>query len=429
MKVVSLFSGALGLDLGLEKAGFKLAVAVECDPVAAQTIRLNRPRLPLIEDRLENISTRQILKKAGIKRGDGFIVVGGPSCQAFSTAGRRASVQDPRGAMFREFIRVVRESRPRFFVMENVRGLLSAAIEHRPLNKRGPGNRRLSPRERLGSAFKLVTRELRRLNYYVTFDLLNAADYGVPQVRQRLIFLGSRDGEQVCLPPPTHGANDAEGRKKWVTLRDAIGGVQDRRPTYLPFHSEREQLFRLVPEGGNWRNLPKSKQRIAIGAAYDSWGGRNGFLRRLSWEKPSPALMTMPDGGATCLGHPSEHRPLSLEEYRRIQQFPESWQFAGTLRQQYRQIGNAVPIGLGEAVGMAIRSTMRSRRKPIPRCAIECRNVDLLKRLNRTKTTVLNPPRMRNNPDVAAVRKWLKDLPRERSDGHAYASAGLRALL
>jgi DNA (cytosine-5)-methyltransferase 1 len=139
LPIISLFSGALGLDLGLEQAGFKLTVAVECNRFAADTIRTNRPDVFLFERRIEEISTREILDAAGLKAGDPFVLTGGPSCQAFSTAGLRGSMSDPRGVMFREFLRVVREAKPRFFVMENVKGVLSAAIRHRPLNRRGPG--------------------------------------------------------------------------------------------------------------------------------------------------------------------------------------------------------------------------------------------------------------------------------------------------
>ncbi len=141
--VISLFSGALGLDLGLEQAGFELRVAVECNRFAVDTIKVNRPQLPIVEKRIEETTTAEILEKANLRAGEATVVTAGPSCQAFSTAGRRGSIGDPRGRLFREFLRVVREARPRFFVMENVRGVLSAAIRHRPLNKRGPGFPRL----------------------------------------------------------------------------------------------------------------------------------------------------------------------------------------------------------------------------------------------------------------------------------------------
>src|SRR5438128_9050566 len=120
--VISLFSGALGLDLGLERAGFRICVAVDCNRFAAETIRRNRPEIPVIDRPIEKVSTEEILKAAGLRAGEPVVITGGPSCQAFSTAGQRGSLSDPRGVMFREFLRVVREARPKFFVMENVRG-------------------------------------------------------------------------------------------------------------------------------------------------------------------------------------------------------------------------------------------------------------------------------------------------------------------
>jgi DNA (cytosine-5)-methyltransferase 1 len=393
--VISLYSGALGLDLGLEAAGFRVAVAVECSDVAVQTIRANRPRLPTIHRRIENVSTREILSAAGLRPGQATIVSAGPGCQAFSTAGKRRSFRDPRADMFKEFVRVVREARPRFFVMENVRGLLSAARRHRPLDKRGPGHRRLAHDERLGSAFRHVVSQFKRLGYRVTFDLLNAADYGVPQTRQRLIFIGSRDGEPVTIPEATHAANGSGAREPWLTLRQAFAGLRQGTPEYHEFPPRTRRYIRRVPAGGDWRDLPRKMQRRALGSAFRSWGGRVGFYRRLSWNKPSPSLVTNPTMTATTLGHPAKLRPLSIREYARIQQFPDDWQFRGSVRQKYEQIGNAVPVGLAKAIGGSIRGAMRGARNGSKRGVVECTNLNLLVRLHRTPTTILNPPRMR----------------------------------
>lgn len=395
LPIISLYSGALGLDLGLEAAGFRLAVAVECSDCAASTIKRNRPRLPLIKRRIEDVPTKEILAAAGLKRGQAAIVSAGPSCQVFSTAGKRRSFNDPRGRMFQEFVRVVREARPRFFVMENVRGLLSAARLHRPLNQRGPGHQKLSRDERLGSAFQHVVTQFRRLGYRVSFDLLNAADYGVPQTRQRVVFIGSRDGEPVRIPEGTHSPCGEDGRKPWVTLRASLKGLRQGRPEFHEFPPRLKRYIALVPAGGDWRDLPRRLQRRAMGSAFDSWGGRVGFFRRLSWAKPSPSLVTNPTMTATTLGHPTSIRPLSVKEYARIQQFPDGWEFSGSIRQKYEQIGNAVPVGLAKVIGRAIRTAMDCAKNPKKRGAIECTNLRLLVRLHRTPTTILNPPRMR----------------------------------
>jgi DNA (cytosine-5)-methyltransferase 1 len=398
----------MGLDLGLERAGFVTRVAVECNGDAVQTLKINRPELPVISRKIENVTTAEILEIADLRRGEATVVTGGPSCQPFSTAGRRGSVGDPRGVMFEEFCRVVREARPRFFVMENVTGVLSAAVSHRPLSRRGPGHPILAPEEELGSALLMILRELGSLGYHVIFDVLNAADYGVPQRRQRVLFLGSRDNERLVIPAPTHAETPKAERSGWRTLRDAVSSLNDDSPLY-PNLTEREQRFlRLVPQGGNWRDLPVNVRAEAMGAAYHSWGGRVGFCRRLSWDRPAPALTTVPDGRATMLCHPTELRPLSVREYARLQQFPDTWKFEGSLYSLYRQIGNAFPLGVGEAVGRALRATMRRRTRVVGRGVVACASERLLNRLACGYRTRLNPPRLRCAGTEGKVRAWTE---------------------
>lgn len=421
--VISLFSGAMGLDLGLEEAGFRVVVAVECDPQAVATIQRNRPGLQVIHKRIEEVTTEEILNRAGLEPGGDFIVAGGPSCQAFSTAGRRESLGDSqgRGGLFREFARVIDEARPRFFVMENVRGLLSAAIKHRPLKERGPGYPPLHPDEELGSALRLVTSELKSLQYHVVFDLLNAADFGVPQTRQRLVFIGSRDGESIRAPKPTHNESGSNGFPKWANLRTALEGLNEKEPAFYNFAPGKERYLKLIPEGGNWRDLPEQVKREALGKAFDSWGGRSGFFRRLAWDKPSPALTTRPDSKATVLCHPTELRPLTVGEYARIQQFPDGWDFAGSVREQYKQVGNAVPIGLGKAVGQAICIAMQTKKEPLELGVVVCHNPGLLRSLSKAHITRLNPPRMRKDQTQEALAEWFGDRKRLRADGGLYA--------
>jgi len=360
--IVSLFSGAMGLDVGLERAGFSVRVTLEINKVALETVRLNRPHLPVISKSIRKTPSQEILREAGLRKGQITVLSAGPCCQSFSTVGSRGSLSDDRGSLFREFCRVVRETRPRFFVMENVKGILSAAVRHRPLDKRGPGFPTLHKDEQFGSALKRIKSQLARLGYYVVFGLVNAADYGVPQKRWRVFFIGSRDGEDICIPPPTHcdtAQRSAENNlRDWVTLRQALKGVQARR--WLPFADDRLELLRHLKAGQNWRSLPRSLHREALGAAFKSWGGRSGFCRRLRWDEPTPTITTAPDGRATMLCHPTVIRPLSVEECAAIQQFPKDWEFAGKVSGQYVQIGNAVPLGLGAAIGRALKRTMRS---------------------------------------------------------------------
>lgn len=413
--VISLFSGAMGLDLGLEKAGFQVALTLEIDKSAIETIKLNRPDLPRIEKPIAEVPTDEILKKAGLKARDVAIVSGGPCCQSFSTVGQRRSISDPRGGLFRDFCRVVQEIRPRFFVMENVKGILSAAVRHRPLDERGSGFPPLAPDEEFGSALKEILRELAALRYYVVYGLLNSADFGVGQKRHRVIFIGSRDGEDIGLPHPTHSDpahrnGNSNGLLEWVTLREALQNVEARE--WINFKEHRLKLLRLVKPGQNWRALPPEFHEKALGGAFDSWGGRSGFCRRLAWDHPSPALTTAPNGRATTLCHPDEDRPLSVEECAALQQFPKEWKFEGRVAHKYMQIGNAVPLGLGHAIGKVLRAIMRRTSQtdhvyPGRRGKVLCGDPELEKRLANRKKTQLHPARLRKDPDPKAAREWL----------------------
>lgn len=423
--VISLFSGAMGLDLGLEAAGLRIAVALERDAFPVATIRRNRPSLPLVDSPVEDVTSPDLLAVAGLRAGSVFAVVGGPSCQVFSTAGRRQSLDDPRSTMFDHFVRVVRETRPEFFVMENVRGLLSAAVRHRPLGQRGPGFPPLAEEEELGSAFQVVAKTLRGLGYYCVFDVLNAADYGVPQTRQRLVIIGSRDGKRIRMPEPTHDRAGKDGLPKWRTLGDALKGLAEDEAEYYLFCPAKARYLKLVPEGGNWRQLPDQLKRDALGRAFESWGGRSGFFRRLSRERPSPALTTRPDSKATTLCHPTELRPLTVAEYARIQQFPDDWVFEGSVRKKYEQVGNAVPLGLGEALGRALLAASEEEPDEKLLGRFETFNLDLLSKLARRPRTIVNPPRMRKDDEKNTISDWHGDGERMRDDAFEYVPAEL----
>lgn len=410
--VISLFSGALGLDLGLERAGFGVRAAVEADRRAAATIRTNRPELPLLEARLEHITPAALQRAARLGRARPTLVTGGPSCQSFSTAGHRRSLDDDRGNLFRYFVDVVRELKPRFFVMENVPGVLSAAVRHRPLAERGPGFSTLHPDEQHGSAIRLILSELRALDYYVIFGVLNAADFGAAQRRTRLIFLGSRDGEDLRLPQPTHAAKPSRDLAPWATLREALDGLDDPEPAFAALSPNVINLMKDVPAGGNWRDLPAKVQRKAMGKAADSWGGRSGFYRRLSWDAPTPALTTNPVSRATMFVHPDLGRPLSVREYARVQGFPDDWTFEGGVRDQYVQIGNAVPLAVSEAIGRELARLIDADVKPVRarRGVVACTDPGLVKRFNARPRTVLNPQRMRTVKGLTEARKWMSEL-------------------
>lgn len=357
---ISLFSGAFGLDLGLELAGFHTVSVVEKDRDAAKTIALNRPHLheSAVPRQIEKVTTQDLLEEGGrvlglgraLQPGEVDLVAGGAPCQPFSTAGKRASVLDPRGSLFMDFIRVVREAQPRFFVMENVKGLLSAAIKHRPIEQREAGYPPLEPDEQPGAALKVVLAEMHGLGYNVVYNLLEAADYGVPQNRERVVFIGCRDGDSITFPLATH-SKYGKSLPKWRTLRDALMGLVDQNLEFTPYSESRLKYLRMLKEGQNWKYLPEKVKKEAMGGAYESSGGKVGFYRRLSWDKPSPTVTTSPQQKATDMCHPVELRPLSVREYARIQTFPDDWIFSGSISSKYRQIGNAVPVLLAKEIG------------------------------------------------------------------------------
>jgi len=348
-KAISLFSGGMGLDLGLEKAGIDVRLCVDSDKFCCETIRMNRPDIPVFEGKIEDYSSKQLLSAAKLRSTEVFLVHGGPPCQAFSTAGGRKSLQDIRGNCILEFIKKVVEIRPKYFIMENVRGLLSAAVF-----PAADGRKPTLPEEMPGSVLRYILSLLKEAGYTISFALFDSANYGVPQKRERVIFFGNRGDKRIPLPRPTHSKDGLTTRKKWVSLREAFKKLNGEAHEYVKFSENRLKYYRLLTSGQNWRDLPEELQEEAMGASYHLGGGKTGFYRRLSWDEPSPTLVTRPNMPATDLCHPEELRPLSVQEYKAIQQFPHDWIFAGNIVEQYKQIGNAVPVGLGCVAGKTI---------------------------------------------------------------------------
>ena len=356
---LSFFSGCLGLDLGLEKAGIHQLLACDFDKHCRNTISANRPDLPVIDD-LNKFEASDIRKIAGLKKNQRpTLIVGGPPCQAFSTAGKRQGFTDPRGNVFLKYIQMIEDLKPDYAVIENVRGLLSAALKHRPTDQRGKGFPALTDDELPGGALFYVLNWLNRIGYATSFNLYNAANHGVPQVRERVILVAARNGKRVPYIVPSHSNVASYGLPSWVTFRSAVDGLNEKDMEYLKFDEERLRFYRMLKDGQYWKHLPSvALQQEALGKSYFSGGGKTGFFRRLAWDKPSPTLVTSPTMPATDLAHPKEDRPLSIQEYKRIQQFPDNWILKGNLVAQYKQVGNAVPVGLGEALGRTLINHM-----------------------------------------------------------------------
>lgn len=368
MDAISLFSGAMGLDLGIEKAGFNIRACVEMDKWAVQTIRANT-NIPVIDRDINTVSTDELLSVANLTKQDVTLVFGGPPCQAFSTAGKQRGLADFRGNVVIQFIRVVSEILPPYFIMENVRGLMSAKLNYIPLEYLEYDNIKTIK----GSVLQLITNEFKKLGYNISYALLDAANYGVPERRERLVIIGHL-GDRIPIPSPTHSKDGSFETKKWNTLRDAIGDLEDREDLhFIPLRQKSLPYLQMLSEGQNWRDLPPAVAREAMGKAYELSGGKTGFYRRLKYDEPSPTLVTSPTMPATLLCHPTKLRPLSIEEYARIQQFPDNWVFQGRIETVYKQIGNAVPIGLGYAIGKQLMNYILGQvdlneeaRNPIP---------------------------------------------------------------
>ncbi len=391
-KTLSLFSGGMGLDLGLEASGrFTTIACIEKESSFCETIRTNQDagrldkRLKVIEADISTLNPKDVLQELHINPSEIDVIVGGPPCQSFSTAGRRGTTQDPRGTLLWDFLRFVEYVRPKMFLMENVRGLLSAALKHRPIaerpNKGGPP---LTKEEEPGSVVRLFAKDLAYLEsvgYHLDIFEVNAVNYGAPQLRERVLFVGNRYGKLIDFPAPTHGVDktsqngkqgDLFGKTKlipWKTLGDAIKGLEDNSPVVLDFSPRKKKFLSMVPTGSNWRSLPEEMQKESMGKAWYAKGGRSGWWRRLSFDLPCPTLVTMPNHASTSLCHPTETRALSIKEYARIQEFPDNWIFVGTIAQQYAQVGNAVPTRLGLVAGNVISkeldNVIKSELSPI----------------------------------------------------------------
>ena len=376
----------MGLDVGLAQVSrFKLLACIEKIRPFCDTIRLNQKegRLPenlIIEEAdIKNVDAAELRRRLGIKKGELDVLVGGPPCQTFSTAGRRASLQDARGTLIWDYLRFVEEFEPRVFLMENVRGILSASISHRKIKDRPEnGGSPLEPEEEAGCVVRLFCEDLERATkgkYHMDCYEVNSVNYGAPQIRERALFIGNRLGVVIDFPNPTHcpghaleeattqpqaefGFSVSPTLKPWATLRDAIENLSEKTPEVMDFSPRKKSFLSQVPEGSNWRSLPENIQKESMGKAWLAKGGRSGWWRRLTFDLPCPTLVTMPNHASTSLCHPTETRALSLKEYARIQEFPDDWKFSGSTSQKYAQVGNAVPVRLASIAGKVIAEAL-----------------------------------------------------------------------
>lgn len=324
-KVLELFAGAGGLAVGLEKAGLKCAVLNEIDKFACATLRKNRPNWNLLEGDVKDFHFTEYKGKIDV-------VTGGFPCQAFSYAGKKLGLADARGTLFYEYARVVNEVRPPICLGENVRGLLS---------------------HENGKTLLGMISILDEIGYnMVPVRVLKAINYKVPQKRERLILVGIRKDITINFEYP-------KPHKKVYNLEDALkkGELFEcnvPKSIGAKYPKRKKEVLNLVPPKGYWRDLPLDLQKEFLGGSYYLGGGKTGIARRIGWDEPCLTLTCSPAQKQTERCHPEETRPFTVREYARIQTFPDDWEFVGSLAQQYKQIGNAVPVNLATEVGYSI---------------------------------------------------------------------------
>jgi DNA (cytosine-5)-methyltransferase 1 len=324
---IELFAGAGGLALGLEKAGFENILLNEVDKHACATLRHNRPDWNVVEQSIDDVDFTPYAGKIDV-------LSGGFPCQAFSYAGKGRGFEDTRGTLFFEFARAVKEVQPKVLVGENVRGLLNHDS---------------------GRTLETIKHTIAELGYALVPErVLKAIHYGVPQKRERILLVAIRQDLADALKF-TWPAENA----RVYTVRDALkkGDLFDCDVPLSEgqaYAKRKKEILGMVPEGGCWRHLPDDIQREYMKASYFLGGGKTGMARRLAWDEPSLTLTCAPAQNQTERCHPSETRPLTVREYARIQTFPDDWAFVGSISQQYKQIGNAVPVNLAFAVGRSL---------------------------------------------------------------------------
>jgi len=327
-KSIELFAGGGGLAVGIEQAGIECLALNEVDKWAAQTLRQNRPNWNVIEDDIKNVSFSEY-------KGQVDLVTGGFPCQAFSYAGKKLGLNDARGTLFYEFARVVQETMPPICVGENVRGLL---------NHEG------------GKTIQGMLSVLDEIGYNVLPPrILKAIFYNVPQKRERIIIVGVR--KDICqdyfeFPKPYNRIYNLKDALRKGDLFDCDVPISKGSP----YPQSKKDVLELVPPGGYWRNLPLDIQKEYMGKSFYLGGGKTGMARRISWDEPSLTLTCSPAQKQTERCHPDETRPFTIREYARIQTFPDDWEFFGSISQQYKQIGNAVPVNMAKEIGYSIVS-------------------------------------------------------------------------
>lgn len=370
---IDLFAGAGGLAEGFRQAGFRCLVANDFDKSAGETFAAAFPEAQFIPGPIQDISHAKMLDVAGLKRGELDVLVGGPPCQAFSIYNHQRGMHDERSGMFREYLRIVKGLLPRAVVMENVTGITS--IEE-------------------GKAVDEIHAALKKLGYSVEHRVLKAEEYGVPQERRRIFFVGVRDSDTIHWPQPTHNGKASDslfsesGREPFVTVWDAIGDLPklaieegDEVAEYsAAAQSDYQRLMRKgsrklfnhvapflapinlqrlkhIPPGGSWRDIPHNLLPAGMKTARRS--DHTKRYGRLEKTGLASTILTKCDLHWGAFIHPNQERTLTVREAARCQSFPDRFRFQGARVDQFRQVGNAVPPLLAKAVAQSVAAMLK----------------------------------------------------------------------
>lgn len=315
---IEVCAGAGGLSMGLIKSGFVPLLLNDNNNDCCKTLKQNHHEVKIECAPMDKIDYTPYVNKVDL-------LTGGVPCQSFSQAGLRKGLNDPRGDLMMKFIDIMNIIKPKVFMIENVKGLLT---------------------HDKGNTIKKIISELNKNEeYIITYKCLDASKYNVPQKRERVFIIGylKNINKDFIFPEISNTTK---------VLKDVLYNVPSS--PCAKYNEKKINLFKKIPQGGCWINLPENLQKEYLGKSYMSGGGKRGILYRLSMDKPSLTLLCTPSQKQTERCHPLEERPLTIREYARIQTFDDDYQFVGSINSQYKQIGNAVPVELARQMGLCI---------------------------------------------------------------------------
>jgi DNA (cytosine-5)-methyltransferase 1 len=319
---IEVCAGGGGLSSGLIKSGFTPILLNDNNKDCCKTLKHNHPEANIICGSMDKIDFSNYVNKVDL-------LCGGVPCQSFSQAGLRKRLEDPRGDLMMKFIDIINLIKPKIFMIENVKGLMIH-------NK--------------GETLTTILETINENNLYnIDYNCLDSSKYDVPQKRERIFIIGILKSMNKTFKFPLES-------KKIKVLKDVLYNVPISDGA--KYNEEKKNLFKMIPQGGCWVNLPENLQKDYLKNSYNSSGGKRGILHRLSMEKPSLTLLCTPSQKQTERCHPLEERPLTIREYARIQTFDDNYEFIGSVNSQYKQIGNAVPVQLAIHMGKALISLL-----------------------------------------------------------------------